>query len=121
MRVRATYDRTHPVPPGAHPSFWSLRSIWVANNLDDLRGPAAGVIKPVQHIQWSTRRPVRLDDPRQVCEWYAAVLRESVCDEDLETLLNRELLIRMWPEMILPGRVRAIWEQRFPELRRAEE
>jgi len=118
MRIRPTYDRTHPVPPNGRPSFWSTRSIWVVNNLESLRGPSTGTVEPVLHIQWSTRRPVRLDDPRQVCEWYASVLRESTGDEDLETLLNRELLIRMWPELILPGRVREIWESRFPELRR---
>ena len=117
MRIPPTYDRKHPVPPSCRPSFWSLRSIWVANRLSDLRGPAAGVTEPVLHIQWSTPRPVNLDDPQQVGEWYSAILRESVSDQDLETLLNRELLIGMWPELLLPSRVREVWEERFSELR----
>ncbi|MDH6236271.1 hypothetical protein H4V99_001016 [Cryobacterium sp. CG_9.6] len=31
--------------------------------------------------------------------------------------MNRELLVEMWPELILPGRVREVWEELLSELR----
>lgn len=62
MRIPPTYDRTHPVPPGSRPTYWSLRPIWVVDNLDRLRGPSSGVVNPALQIQWSNRRRVHLDD-----------------------------------------------------------
>ena len=32
-------------------------------------------------------------------------------------VLNRDVLIAVWPELLLPLRVMAMWESRFPELR----
>jgi hypothetical protein len=34
-------------------------------------------------------------------------------------VLNRDRLIAAWPDLMLPRRVRDMWESRFPELRPA--
>ncbi len=36
--------------------------------------------------------------------------------EDLNTWLDDEMLVRLWPTLWLPPQVRQRWEQRFPEL-----
>jgi hypothetical protein len=35
--------------------------------------------------------------------------------EDLEHVLHRDRLIKAWPELMLPRRVRELWKSRFPE------
>jgi len=35
---------------------------------------------------------------------------------DQVTILNRSILLELWPELILSARVRNLWESRFPEL-----
>ena len=115
MRISAVYDRSHPVPPGVRPSYWELRSIWVADSLDDLIGPSTGTVERSPHIEWSTRREVNLDDPMEIASWYASILMEAISDDDL-TLMNREVLVRIWPELFLPARVRWTWKSRFQEL-----
>ena len=47
---------------------------------------------------------------------YRAVLNEGTV-EDLVRVLNRDVLVAVWPELLLPLRVLAMWESRFPELR----
>lgn len=47
---------------------------------------------------------------------YRAVLNEGTV-EDLVRALNREVLMVVWPDLLLPLRVLAMWESRFPELR----
>ena len=47
---------------------------------------------------------------------YQALLTEGRVAEQ-ERLLNRDLLIELWPVINLDQRVRDLWETRFPELR----
>jgi hypothetical protein len=53
---------------------------------------------------------------------YSRVVRDGL-ESDQAALLDRDMLTRLWPDLNLPARCRAIWEQRFPELaaQRAEE
>ena len=98
------------------PGFYELRSIWVADSFDDLTGPNTGTVQPLLGIQWSTRRPVHVDNSAEVAEWYAATMREALSEQDLSQM-NGEVLVRIWPELFLPPRVRWAWESRFSELR----
>jgi hypothetical protein len=43
-------------------------------------------------------------------------LAEGLVADQVE-ILNRERLIAVRPELMLPQRVRELWESRFPELR----
>jgi hypothetical protein len=40
---------------------------------------------------------------------------EAISDDDL-TLMKREVLVRIWPELFLPAQVRWTWKSRFQEL-----
>jgi hypothetical protein len=59
---------------------------------------------------------VDLDRPGTLRMAYRAVLNEGTV-EDLVRVLNRDVLIAVWPELLLPLQVMSMWESRFPELR----
>jgi hypothetical protein len=46
---------------------------------------------------------------------YQQIVREGTT-ADQERLLNREVLVRVWSELILPPRCQRLWETRFCEL-----
>jgi len=46
---------------------------------------------------------------------YQAIICEGTSPEQ-EMLLNRGLLISYWNKLVLPKRVREMWEKKFPEL-----
>ncbi|MFD8079400.1 hypothetical protein ACFV3E_43055 [Streptomyces sp. NPDC059718] len=86
-------------------------------SLDELRGPAHGVVDLPLHVAWSGMTSYDLDKPRQRMGLYRTVLHEGLHD-DLPRYLNRDLLVQMWPVLRgLVGRtVRAVWEETFPQL-----
>jgi hypothetical protein len=47
---------------------------------------------------------------------YQAILNEGTSEEQ-ESLLNEDVLCQHWDELILPVRVRTLWETRFPALK----
>lgn len=46
---------------------------------------------------------------------YQATISEGMVADQL-MILNRSLLLELWPQLILSARVRSLWESRFPEL-----
>ena len=85
------------------------------DSLDDLRGPTSGVVTVGPHIDTSLNPVYEVSDPRRARELYGATVRDgSVVDQ--VRILDRRLLLRLWPQLNLPTRCRALWEQRFPEL-----
>ena len=88
----------------------------MADSLEGVVGTRIGTLILPPHPDWSSRRPVRLDDPASVMEWYAEIMREALNDAHDLALMNRDLFLRVWPDLILPGRVRAAWQNSFPEL-----
>ncbi|MFF3313579.1 hypothetical protein [Streptomyces sp. NPDC002952] len=86
-------------------------------SLEELRGPAQGVVELPLHVAWSGMTSYDLGKPRQRMGLYRAVLHEGLRD-DLPRLLNRDLLVQMWPVLrTLVGRtVRSVWEEAFPQL-----
>lgn len=85
------------------------------SELADLHGPAAGrVILPL-NVYWGPAHNFDLDNESDVVEAYQATLREGRV-EDQAKILNPELLVSIWPELLLPVRVRMLWEDRFPAL-----
>ena len=83
--------------------------------LGELRGPPAGRSGWPINVYWGPNREVDLDSESDVIKAYQANLREG-CVVDQVEILNRDLLVQIWPELILPVRVRELWENRFPEL-----
>jgi hypothetical protein len=57
-----------------------------------------------------------LDIPGGIPMAYQAILSEGTPEEQ-ECLLNGEVLFRYWHDLVLPARVRALWETRFPTLK----
>ncbi|MDN4640475.1 recombinase family protein [Agreia sp. PsM10] len=84
--------------------------------LDELRGPAHGVLELPHSVYWGPERTADLETAAGIRKAYQAALREGTAVEQVG-LLNRDVLLREWGELALPDRVRVLWESRFPELR----
>jgi hypothetical protein len=89
------------------------------DTLDELAGPASGVIELPISLDWSERRTYDLSVESDRRLMYERVIREAMTADILRSYLNRVLLMSVWPSMYLPRRVRASWESRFPALRHA--
>ena len=85
------------------------------DSLDDLRGPTSGVVAVGPHIDTSLDPTYELGDPNRARELYGATVRDGFVADHVR-VLDRRLLLRLWPQLNLPVRCRAIWEQTFPEL-----
>ena len=114
---------SRPIDPGAVSDdrvfFRDVKPYAIVADLAQLRGPAGGVVELSHSVLWAPGGPfVDLDEPGGVGLAYRAVLAEGTV-EDLAQVLNRDRLIEVWPELMLPRRVRAMWEARFPALQTA--
>jgi len=67
------------------------------------------------HVHWGPRRDVSLSREGDVLTAYQATISEGMVADQV-TILNRSILLELWPELILSARVRNLWESRFPEL-----
>ncbi|MQY16606.1 hypothetical protein SRB5_68080 [Streptomyces sp. RB5] len=88
------------------------------DSLDELRGPTEGIVRPPATVVWSGLRAFDLGDERLRVSLYRTVLAEGVRG-DLPALLNREILLRLWPTLrtLTSDTIRGVWETEFPELR----
>jgi hypothetical protein len=98
-------------------SYIHTRPIAVPDRLDDLRGPASGVIQLPTRLDWIPRAYYDLSRTSSLLSLYETVLRSAVRVDDVATILNRERLVAVWTQLRISTRIRAIWEERFPELR----
>lgn len=88
-------------------------------SLDDLKGPVGGVVELPHTVLWAPGGGcIDLDAEGGVSLAYRAVLAEGTVADQV-AVVNRDRLVAMWPELLLPRRVRQLWEARFPELRAA--
>lgn len=94
----------------------ALRGIVVAANLDDLRGPIAGVHRLPLHLDSSAPTSYDFADPHRRALAYRTVLLEATSEDDLATWLDRDALVEMWPDLYLPRAVRRAWQDRHPRL-----
>lgn len=83
--------------------------------LDELQGPRSGQLELPLNVYWGPAYTFDLANESDMVEVYEATLREGRAVDQME-LLNRDVLVAIWPELVLPVRVRDLWEQRFPEL-----
>lgn len=94
------------------------RRVIVVTDLADLRGPAGGTVTLPLRLYWSPPgRVFDLDDPFILRSMYQTVLGEAARPEDLTSHLDRDTLIRVWPDLHLPKGVRQAWEEHHPVLR----
>ncbi|WP_306335685.1 hypothetical protein [Streptomyces sp. KL118A] len=85
--------------------------------LEDLRGPAHGMVDLPLHVVWSGRRSFDVDRSRSRMGLYRTVLAEGQ-RQDVTGVLNRDLLIGQWPVLrtLISRIIRDVWEDAFPEL-----
>lgn len=103
--------------------LYQRRPVLVASDLRMLRGPASGSVTLPLSLHWSgddNAAIFDLDDPRQRPSLYTTVLREAGEPGDLQAWLNADLLVDLWPRLVLPRAVRAAWEEQHPVLFEAD-
>lgn len=83
--------------------------------LDELCGPRSGPVALPHWVYWGPNPTVDLDSESDVIKAYQATIQEGRTVDQVQ-ILNRDLLIAIWPELTMPPRVRQLWEGRFPEL-----
>jgi hypothetical protein len=105
------------VADGERVFFRDVKPYAIVDRLDQLRGPAGGTVDLSHSVLWAPGGGlVDLDRPGALRMAYRAVLNEGTVEE-LVRVLNRDVLIAVWPQLLLPLRVLTMWESRFPELR----
>ncbi len=84
-------------------------------SLDDLRGPRTGQVLLPHHVHWGPQRVAKLERAGDALAAYQAIISEGFAVDQV-ALLNKSLLVELWPQLVLARRVRELWELRFPEL-----
>lgn len=87
------------------------------NDLAELAGPAQGTVALPRNVYWGPWPEAHLGIESDVLKAYEALLREGRAS-DQKALMNRELLLKVWPQLVVPERVRDLWQTRFAELQR---
>ncbi len=104
----------------AGPPFvgYALRRVAVAPDLDALRGPLHGRWQLPLHLDASSRSVYDFGSPPDRELAYRLVLLEAGSRLDHEQWLDRDELLRLWPELYLPRVVRAAWQAEHAVLAR---
>ena len=84
--------------------------------LDELHGPASGLVQLPPWVYWGPNPTANLDVEGDAIRAYQATIQEGRTVDQVQ-ILNRNLLVAIWPELAMPTQVRQLWEGRFPELR----
>ena len=96
---------------------WPRGACCCLANLRELAGPDHGIVElPIELFSSSPDRRFDVEDPAQRQWLYEVVVRDSRRREHLIRYLNRELLLKDWPQLFLPRSVRARWEHQHPQL-----
>ncbi len=88
----------------------------VVADLRVLEGPMSGVHVLPLALDSSAREERDFADRQQRGEAYEVVLHESTSPGQVAEWLDRDELVRLWPQLYLPRVVRAAWEHGHPEL-----
>lgn len=106
---------------GAQPDlrvfYRDIKPYDVPDSLEALMGPSEGTLALPHHVYWGPEYVFDLANDSDRIEAYQAVVREGRA-EDMTRLLNGRILRALWPEMVIPVRLRRLWESRFPTLAR---
>ncbi|MEU5943191.1 hypothetical protein ABZ807_29420 [Micromonospora sp. NPDC047548] len=108
--------KTLPRPPADYRSYADRRPYVVAETLTALNGPTEGVVALPHHLDWSGHAEYDLSRLGRLASMYKVVLTEASTVDDLNTWLNADLLLRLWPALWLPPQLRRRWEEAFPKL-----
>lgn len=98
--------------------YAEIRPYTVPETLEELAGPAAGVVALPTALDWTPKRVYDLSDDADLRMFYETVIREAMHAGELRKFLDPVLLSAVWQRLWLPPRVRLMWEGRFPQLAR---
>jgi hypothetical protein len=98
------------------PSRWAGVGAKLPPALDQLVGPADGVVELPLDLAWSGDRRFDLADPVQRYLYHMTVLTSAVTQEHYTKWLNASLLCGDWNRLRLPRPLRETWQAHFPEL-----
>jgi hypothetical protein len=101
-------------PPGSR--YADQRHYVAASHLAELRGPVSGTVTLDRWLDWSGDGSYDLDDPGDLQLMYQTVLNQATTVADLSRWLDGDTVRRLWPNLWLPARLRALWQARIPEL-----
>lgn len=90
------------------------------DSLDDLHGPTTGRVRVGGHIDTSLHPIYDLGDNDRRRHLYARVVRSGTVRDQI-SLLDKDILIELWPRLNIPNQCRSIWEKRFSVLDRVSE
>jgi hypothetical protein len=88
----------------------------VPDSLDQLAGPRSGIVELTVSIVWGPQRIFDLDNADDRLYLYQAVLSEASTLDQLTQLVNKDLLIELWPHLHLPRYCVRRWHVAFPQL-----
>lgn len=96
--------------------FRDIKPYDIVDSLDDLRGPAHGVITPQRlSLKPIGRTTVNIDDDRDCSEMYRAALTDCSADV-IAQYVNKDRLLELFPHLRLDDRVFDLWRGKFPEI-----
>ncbi len=100
------------------PSRWDGIEERLPRRLEDLHGPAEGILTLPLRLAWSGMRKFDLGVYRQRLAAYHVVVAEVRRHEDAEQYLNAAHLVEAWPDLrrFFGPPIRRAWETRFPSL-----
>lgn len=100
--------------PGA---YAATRPYVVPDTLDELTGPTSGTVTLPLRLDWAPGdKTWDIDDPELRPHLYRLVIREAKLVQDLRDYLHRDLLLELWPHLVLPPECSDRWHARFPPL-----
>jgi hypothetical protein len=94
----------------------NTRPTFVVDTLDELRGPTAGVVTLPVMLDWTPANTYDLSSSSRLRRLYETVLSEALSEDDVAGFVDKATLLRVWPDLRLPPRVRMAWEQAHPQL-----
>ncbi|GGL01666.1 hypothetical protein Ppa06_70630 [Planomonospora parontospora subsp. parontospora] len=98
------------------PSRWAGLARLMPPSLSCLDGPDGGVVELPSDLAWSGRTRFDLSDRDQRYLFHMTVLTSAITAEHYTHWLNADLLRSDWARLRLPRALRALWQERFPEL-----
>jgi hypothetical protein len=107
---------THATAPEPADDFGSRIPYVVPASLDELTGPASGVVELPVQLDWAPDTRYDLDDPDSRRSCYVKVLSEASTREELARYVDKDLLVETWPRLTLPRHCVRLWHDTFPEL-----
>ena len=108
--------KTYMPSDGEVTTLEHARPTYVPDSLDDLRGPAKGVVTLPLLLDWTPSNTYDLSSPARLRRLYETVLSEAASEDDVIRFVDSGLLAEHWGALRLPRRVRYAWELAHPAL-----